>query len=63
MEGTQAFVMDFGKAAVVDISGQAHSYFNLKEDFVREIRKWKIRLYTHVPERRRTEDLGKGSYH
>lgn len=41
MEGTQALVMDFGKAAVVDIPGQPHSYFYLKEDYDREIRKWK----------------------
>jgi len=41
MEGAQALVMDFGKVAVVDISGQPHSYFYLKEDFDREIRKWK----------------------
>lgn len=41
LEGTPALVMDFDKAVIADIPGRPHSYFYLKDDFDREIRKWK----------------------
>jgi hypothetical protein len=41
LEGTQALVMDFHQVVVVDLPDDPHSWFYLKDDYDREIRKWK----------------------
>ncbi|HWQ78932.1 MAG TPA: hypothetical protein VN381_08945 [Anaerovoracaceae bacterium] len=41
MEGTPALVMDFDQVVIADFPDDPHSYFYLKDDFNREIKKWK----------------------